>query len=435
MLGNNDILLIENFNLVADSKDMCNWLLPLGAGEGEAAFTLKYSNRTFPAFPYNIETMVGPDGRVLYFIKDSASIAIYGQIEKVGTFKNIAPLSNTDADLTNASNALYDIAVAWLTRRKDKLDVYSFTVRKVRQTVRPGDKVHVRYKGLIYRDGQPVTYRDVNQDMWVLECTERVGVEGLALDLKVATVDRYEQDAARIVIGAIDAIEVRNVRIQPYPSTRSYVYDREIAASYPALVPIRITNATLSLQRCSVRIKTTPFRTTSLGGASGGGGTLPSAGTHMHRVSLYNGPYDGSVAMFDGYYVSRDESGDLLPMVFRVNVGGDIWTHGAAGDHFHAMPAHTHPPIFGIADDTDTPFSIRIFVNGIDRTTDLGGPFAPIGGATTIDLDAGKMTGYLNNAAGGLRQEHILEIRCIGGQGRVEVQVELYETVQSIAVV
>jgi hypothetical protein len=57
-----------------------------------------------------------------------------------------------------------------------------------------------------------------------------------------------------------------------------------------------------------------------------------------------------------------------------------------------------------------------------------------LGGATTIDLDSAVVTDYLVNAAGGVRQEHTLEVRCLGGQGRAEIQVELYEVVQAIAV-
>jgi hypothetical protein len=44
------------------------------------------------------------------------------------------------------------------------------------------------------------------------------------------------------------------------------------------------------------------------------------------------------------------------------------------------------------------------------------------------------MTGYLENAAGGLYQEHRIEFRCLGGRGRAEVTVEVYEVLQTIDV-
>jgi hypothetical protein len=422
LYSNDKLLLIKSMSLTEDSKDLCNWLLPIGAGTGEATLTLKYSTRSVASgYPYDIKTAIGADGRILYYLADSDSIATYGQIDQIGAFKSIAPLSNTDADLVNASNALYDAAAAWLIRHKDVLETYSFSLVKVAQTLKPGQKIHVRYKGLIYRDNRPITYRDINADFWVMECTEKVDQSGIGLDLKIATIDRYEQDFGQVLIGALDALQINNLKVQPYPSTRSYVYDREIAPSFPAQVPIRITDSTLTLQRCAVRIKTSPFRSTAAGAASGGSATSSSGGA---QTSTADGFINSSTNL---------QTVSSVPSDHNHLFTAPAHTHDVA-NHTHTTPNHTHPQSFSISDDTATPDTISIFVDGIDRTSALGGPFVVGGGNATLDLNAGLVTGYLVNASGGLRQEHILEIRCASGQGRSEIQVELYEVVQAIAV-
>lgn len=445
-LANDDVAFIESIRLEKDSTDVVNYLLPLGSGEGEAAITLQYSTRTTP---YTIQTTTGGDGKTLYYISDATSIATYSQIEKVGTFKNIAPISNSDADLLAASNALYDASVAWLQRYKDVFEVYSLTLKKVTKNIKAGQKIHLRFKGAIERADGTFTYKDIDSDLWVLEISENIGADSVGCSLKVATVDRYEKDTASIIIGALENIELRNVKIQPYPSTRSYVYDRELAPSFSADIPIRFSNSTLTVQRVLVRIKTSPFRTTASSVASGGGATSSAGGAatssaggdHNHRMFQYNPgiPSGGSSSKF---YIGRQSNGGAFNDFSFVSFNtSDIWTESASGnhthtipDHTHTVPNHTHTLAYGINDDSVTPTSIQVYIDGVNRTSPLGGAWAVGGGNTTIDLDAGLVTGYIVNAGGGLRQEHTLSVRCLGGQGRVEIQVEIYETIQSIAV-
>lgn len=463
-LANDDVAFIESIRLEKDSTDVVNYLLPLGSGEGEAAITLQYSTRTTP---YTIQTTTGGDGKTLYYIRDTASISAYSQIEKVGTFKNIAPISNSDADLLAASNALYDASVAWLQRYKDVFEVYSLTLKKVTKNIKAGQKIHLRFKGAIERADGTFTYKDIDSDLWVLEISENIGADSVGCSLKVATVDRYEKDTASIIIGALENIELRNVKIQPYPSTRSYVYDRELAPSFSADIPIRFSNSTLTVQRVLVRIKTSPFRTTASSVASGGGATSSAGGAatssaggaatssaggdHSHRVAVGTFTnFSTSVSLWDGFNMRTSAGGSSSAILFPARgIGlGDLWTEGASGnhthtvpnhthtvpDHTHTVPNHTHTLAYGINDDSVTPTSIQVYIDGVNRTSPLGGAWAVGGGNTTIDLDAGLVTGYIVNAGGGLRQEHTLSVRCLGGQGRVEIQVEIYETIQSIAV-
>lgn len=409
------IAFIESIEIEQDSEQVANWIVPVGQGEGESALTLQYSTRVSP---YTIQNTV-INGKTHYYLADSASITTYGQIERVATFKQIGAVSNSDADLQNASNALYDAAAAWLQRNAVRLDSYRVIVRKCRTTIRPGDKVRLAYTGVVTRLGEPHTYISVDSDFWVMEVREEWGSGGPDVALTLASVDRVAMDAAELVVGALEEINIRNLRVQTYPSVRSFVYRREIANGFPAVIPIVITETTTQLNRAVARVTSRPFRSTAAGGAAGGdhrhimfkyvsGYTAGSAPTSfsVHTVSLTGAPLTSqNIQLYPGY----DQ---------------DMYTFAASGDH-------THPQVYGISDDSATPVTISAFVDTVDRTTALGGSWAGSGGTVSFEID---ITQFLVNAVGGLRSAHTLEFRCASGQGEIEVTVELYETIQAIAV-
>ncbi|MBZ0295004.1 MAG: hypothetical protein K8L99_20745, partial [Anaerolineae bacterium] len=273
---NDDVMLIESFSLDEDSEAIVNWLEPLGAGRGDAALTLEKSTRTTP---YTIQSETGPDGRTVYFIEDASSQAANGLIEKTGTFKDIAPLSNSEADQIAAANALYDMAASWLQRYSQKYVAYTMSVKKVPKLIKPGEKIHVSYHGWITDEaGERVDFRTIEDDFWVMEVSTTFSTSGITTHLKVATIDRYEQDVTGIILGALEEIRIQNVSVEPYFSKSIYVYRRELDDTHEAVIPIDLTNATQALTRCRLRLVTRPFRATaksakSTTSASGGGST------------------------------------------------------------------------------------------------------------------------------------------------------------------
>ena len=418
-LNNPDLLIVQDISSADDSEELCNWLLPVGAGEGTAALTLEHSDRVTP---YTIQTVTGADGTTLYYISDSASITTFGELRKVAQFKEIAPLSNSETDIRNAANALYDAAVIYLERHKDIKKDYAVTVKNAQTALQAGDKVRVDYKARVTAsDGQALDYLNVTGDFWVMDVRESVGLDESAVNLVVSNIDRPVYDEAEVIIGALERIELRGLKPEISSGARSYVYDRELAPSFPAVVPVEFTDATLELQRIRLRIRTSPFRTTSQGGAAGG--------NHSHRVFVYstNTP---SGFFSNKLYVGRNSpAGGFIEHSIASNHTSDIWTYDASGDH-------THPPIYGIADDTQTPQNVTVWVNGINRTPALFGSatIATSSGNSPINLiaDVGQLTNFIINAVGGLRQAHTIEVRCANQRGRVEVTVEVFEVTQSI---
>jgi hypothetical protein len=105
-----------------------------------------------------------------------------------------------------------------------------------------------------------------------------------------------------------------------------------------------------------------------------------------------------------------------------------------AHTHDVTIPPHTHPMNYGVFEDSHYPQNISIYINGVDRTLALGGPWAPTDAAVEVEVD---ITEYLVNAVGGLRQTHEIRFMVTGGtnnQGSIDMQVDMLCTIQAIAV-
>jgi hypothetical protein len=420
LYNNPNVAIVESIDAGEDAEDVVNWIIPLGAGEDEAALRLKRSTRTTP---YTIENAFGPDGRKYFYLRDTNSITTYGQVQRVISFKDIAPISNSLNDRVNAANALYDAAAAWLQRASIPSKTYRVRLRNVKQTLRPGDKINLRYSGRVTRSGQTVDYVNISGDFWIVRAQESIDLGGHHLSLEISNVDLVPEDAASMIVNTIEEVALRNLKPLTSAHARTYIYNEAIAPGFPVIVPVEITNATLELVRLRVRVKTRPFRATSQ--------AAEASGDHRHLIALRSSAPSGIGAR--RYYDFIDEAATLPVTVIleESDIIGqtpdDLYTYGSSG-------VHTHPLEYGISDDTETPTGLSVRVNGTNRTSELGGPFMPSGGNGDFVLDIGKMTAYLEDASGGLYQEHQLDFRCTGGRGLIQVQVEVYEIAQTIAV-
>jgi hypothetical protein len=345
LLHNDNVALITRLNRVRKTNTVYNWLVPMGGGEGTAALTLAKSTR---GTPYPIQTITGRDGKTLYYISDAASIVEYGEIRKVATFKQISPLSNNDNAMILAANALYDAAAAELSRNSMRQDVYSVSCRKMKRTIRPGDKITVRYKGRVYIDGVPVNPIDVNAEFWVLRVTERVAESGATLDLEISTVDKMQQSTESIIVGAIESISLRNLTPVMYPSTFVYPFAEFIQ-------------------------------------------NLSAPGTSPDKYATILINFEKQVT-------------DLTRVILRFT------TENLYAPTYFSYLAGTLSGGFYLTKGTQFPRDIALWLNGVDITLDpdINGPFAPNNISVTIELD---ITQHLLDAVGGWRQEHTLELR------------------------
>lgn len=310
VLSNPNVLLIESLEVMENTRGVVNWVVGFGAGEGAAALTLRDSTRTTP---YTINT-VTDNGQTLYYLEDAASIATYGQNEKTVVFKTIAPVANSSTAKIAAANALYDAMAAYLQRSKDPQITYKVRGVKVTQTIRPGDKIRLWYNGTVQRDGQEYTYLEVDDTFWVLEVNERASDSGVMVDLVISTVDQMEQNAAEVVVGALEDIQVQSVSIKTFPffSENTWVEPCAAGTSEPlndAIFKLEIDSSVTEVTSIKIRFKTIPFYTLAF-------------------------PYT-------------------------------LWQ--AAGGSF--------PYVFDMARSTHHPKGLKLWINGVDYSSSFGGPW------------------------------------------------------------
>lgn len=334
---NDAIAIVGDLTVDASSEDLCNQIIPVSGGQGEAALNLAHSTRTGP---YTIlTTAVGP--KTVRFLRDDASIFEHGIHERTLVF-DIAPIANNTAAITIADNALYDAAVAELLRNKGIYYTYDASGVKMRRVVRPGQKLHLTYKGQVKtRDGDYM-YIDVDEDVWVIRVRESFGRDGLTFDLELASIDRVQMDEAEVIIGGLERAELRSLSPQAQPHRYSNSYtdtiqgnSSESSVNYKsAKFVVDIDTNMTHLIECRLRLRNFPPSTQAVGDTS-----MTTMGWTTYVANFY-------------------------------------------------------------------PRGLRIFINGVEQTATLGGPWGS-GAAIDVDID---ITDILL-ATADFRQKHTVEIK------------------------
>lgn len=351
--------IIESIQLDEEGDNVINWLLPVGAGEGEAALTLKKSTRS------GVETITGADNKPLYYVKDDASIAKYGTRQKAGIFKEIAPLDNNEPSKILAANALYDASVAYLARYADPVKRYSVVVKRCNEAFKVGDKVRVKYNGLMRTIEGDDVFTRIDEDLWIMRVNESYG-QGYSVSLELANVDQAKQDSAKVIVGALENIELKNLKPQTYPYWATYVYTDLVSNNFIASqvryadFKIKIDNGVTDITRIKISFVTKVIYQTTQGYQTAGVFTLASDGT--------------------------------------------------VGLHTHELNTGILYGFFNVAEGSNYPSDITLYINGVDVSATFGGPWnpSPTNAQWTLDADITDII----LATGNIYATHTVQVRC-----------------------
>jgi len=131
---------IVAMGLESSSYDLYSRIIPVGAGQSLTSLTLRATTRT-AASGYTL------DATTNYLRNDGVETA-YGRCELVVSFKDIAPISSTTADVLSAANMLYDAALAWLDAHAAPLVTYKLSVAECPVLLRPLQSIRVSYQNV-----------------------------------------------------------------------------------------------------------------------------------------------------------------------------------------------------------------------------------------------------------------------------------------------
>lgn len=388
------LLLIARISLITEAAQIFNYALAFPGGDGDANDYMGYTTRTF------VDTVL-LYGRTHTIIKNAASIAEYGQIERRVDAKRITPVDNTDAALTAAANAAADAIKAKLDRMAFPQEVLNLDLRNVRQRINVGDKIHIRYQGTVDKNGIPYKYRDIDGDYWVMKASERAGLDGLTLNLEVSNIDRYRSDAAGIVVGMLDAIQVQKVEVQPYPLSFPWgPFQKPIDTNTGVDFNFPVFDNVLRLNSAKAFI-VRDYWTAVAGVASAGG-------DHKH-VMFANG-FGGAVPAANTNYNS---DGGQTVGFYANGSPATLTTFGASG-------THTHNTAFSeVQRDNQLPEQLYVEVNGDPVETNA----FPDGNTDLMwEID---ITDAVLGLAGGFRGLHNMTIACGEGRGDLHIIILL----------
>jgi hypothetical protein len=213
--------------------------------------------------------------------------------------------------------------------------------------------------------------------------------------------------------------------VGPYNSLR-------IDNTHTAEIVVRIKEEVLALNSAVLRFKSSPLRSSVKSAAASVADTSSTAASHRHKMFDFQAAQ--TQVNCDRRYSCRLVGGGQMNVIFgkaAQSSDADLVTEQASGSHSHTIPVHTHALIYGIFEDTVFPENIRVAINGIDRTVELGGPWGDAG--SEIEVEADIIT-YLVNASGGLQQNHEIKFSCDSSQGQLEAEAVMLLSIQAIAV-
>lgn len=466
--SNPNIGIIKSIKVTEDSQNLINSVIPVGSGEGNNQFALGNgtvtltTRNTGAGDPYNVSTATGPNGKTYYYLEDAASVAAYGRRQKVLASKDVSPIANSPTAFQNAANALYDLGAMYLIRNKDPLKVYAVEVTKLAPGFKVGDTLKIIYNG-IAEDSVTSrrTWLSVNGNFVVLEKRRKFTPEGgYTWKLILASVARWLLDDAQVIIGALETLDVFRTGMKFYTMNVPHGPEREsIDSTHNFDLSILYDNNVSRMLKCTLQFKCKVLRSnvktvsseashthTISGTTSGSGGSstptsTPAAGanyqvpaaTHKHVFVTLTG---NAVAPGFGPLSFADDAGKEFGayVTAGANVAGQVFSTGATGtwatgnvsdvshthtvtisSHTHSVSgstssagtSHNHTLTYGIFDDSaPANYSTSVYINGIDRTAALGGPWNT---TATVSLD---VSAYLVDANGHpLRQDNIVQFR------------------------
>lgn len=397
-------ILLTAAEVIEESSEIANYLLPMGGGEGDAALTLEAAyNASSRAYIDRITL----NGRYHYIIKDAASVAEYGQIERRLNIKRLAPTDSTDAAVLSASNALADASYQWLQRHKETYEQLRVSVANVNSEIKPGQKIRVLYQGVLNRGGIPYQWRNIDADYWVMSVEESVSNSGVEVKLDIANIDRYMTDAAGIVVGMMDAVNVEQVSAVPYPALYSWgPFQNPIDDSIVISFQFPVFDNTVKLN--SVKMYVIRDYWTAVAG------TASAGGDHRHLMFETKGTWISPIGSYGGRVMDAVEGDISSHTVIMPNASdNDMYTAGSSGDH-------THDTEFSeVQQDNVKPEGLAIAVNG---ESVVSGLFPDDGGDEYINADVAviDITDAVRSVPD-VRTWHDVDISCSTNRGDISV--------------
>lgn len=258
-----------------DTYDLITRIYPKGSGNGDVQLTLAATTRTAPT-GYVLDTTNN-------YIEHTASAATYGRREQVLEYREIGPISNTNADVEAAANALFDAALEELTRRSTELvqATYDLGIAGCSSLLRPMQSIR-----LVIDDA--AAGMAVDADLNILEATWRITAnEVQTTGLIVTNADRWPASDTDAIVGSMTQGQV--YQALPQLNANSYVIgiSKNVDPTETAIFRFRFGLEVVQIQQVTLDFQILPFESTvrTIAGATSGSGTIASNGPSVDSTN------------------------------------------------------------------------------------------------------------------------------------------------------
>lgn len=350
---------VQTIKQDTSADDIVNLVVALGAGQGVGQLTIQ--NAT--GGTYAVQSAVNQDDSLYYYISDAASIATYGVRARVVTFSGITPLSNNATDIQRAKNALKAAAEAYMVRHLTARVEYGVTVAGLRQNVDVGDTVRLRYRGVT----QNVVWINVDSDFYLMDITRSRTAKGdRSAKMTITTVSDRRTSDSDVMVDVVRDISVLKLHMQPQVWWSENTYIEPICA--PSNIADYQTMLIQSDIGYSFAVRWAHFKI-----------SIDNSVTAIHKAILRlrtRPPYSLIRAELNG-------------------AGTMLWNS------------------YAVFQGTNYPYRVYIFIDGVDYTAQLGGPWGLTNAEDNATLD---ITDIINSYPE-IRRDYQIEFRCWGRQG------------------
>jgi len=362
--------LIMQITRTRAGSDVVNRVYPVGAGIGETKLDLRYSSRTTP---YTVESGVVGGGVAAYWLEDAASVASYGRVDRVVAWNEIRPISNSAADLTNAANALYDIATAYLQRYNSENDAYTLSAVEVPASLRVGDLVRIVYNGVAELENGRVGWLNVANNFFVTRINRDFDDSANStVSLNISANGDAIVGNTEILYDILADVQTLKLRTQPtqtYYSKASPTMPLDSAGTTTASFAFTIGSEVLEVNQMSLEFELSPLRTFATSAAAGGAQTVSSSSggssTPTSSTLAAATPTSSTLA------ASTPTSSTLAAATPTSSSSGSATVGSQAGlGHQHAITVKNTAtlPVYAIYVDTGTTPPTLWANSGADRT-------------------------------------------------------------------
>lgn len=335
--SNPNICFIQRLEKTVVSDHLYTIVAPYGSGQGDARLTLAASTTTQTGYSVNKGNNT---------ITHDANFATYGSIGKAIQFKDITPISNTDADQQAAANALVRATIEWLARYSVPHNHYRLDVTHLAHTVLPGQTIRV-----VYVDDQ----YDIDQDLIILDVRTSVGSDGsVRKSLLVSDVDQMPTDSSNVVVSDLDQATIYMAHQQYNANAYTTGYRTPVDDTSTGDVWFFFGNEVAQIQQVLYRFKVNDLVSTvrSTGGEStttedGGAIAQSTVGGSAHAHNVPNHQHNTTIAGGGSFWGNMGLIAPSGGITFFKHDGDsnsyDVQTNAASGGTTsESESAHTH---------------------------------------------------------------------------------------------